>query len=212
MGMLYKPRLRTLLPVLLSVCWAGCSRPSGSNETGAHASQQVPFRTGTQTVAAPPDSALAVPQQSSNPSTTVPFRDPQSLPAGTMLTVRLKDPISAGVLGGSFAAVVDEAVVMEGATLVPSGANVMGRVESTSPSSAKHSHGLVRLTLTSIEVGGLEIPLQTSSLFARGASGQLQDRPSSGLSGVRLEQGRRLTFRLTEPFPIAGQIAKSTHP
>lgn len=210
MGMLYKPRGRMLLLVVLSLCWAGCTRPAGSNEPGAQAGQQVPFRGGTEAAATPSDSTLAVPEQTSGGSTPVPFRDPQSLPVGTLLTVRLKDPISSGLLGGTFAAVVDDAVVVDGSTLVPSGVHVFGHVESTGPAPEKHNRGLVRLTLTSIDIGGLDLPLQTSSLFARGATGETAEQRSSHLSGVRLEPGRRLTFRLTESVPIAGQIAKST--
>lgn len=211
MALLYKPRGRTLLPVLLSVCWVGCSRPAGNSETGAQAGQTVPFRNQGATAAPGSDSAGADPQISAKSSNALPFGEPQKLPAGTMLTVRLKEPISSDVIEakGAFTAVVDDPVVMDGATLVPSGAKVQGHVESTSASAGKPSRGFVRLTLSSIELGGAELPLQTSSLFARG-TGELH-RPESNSGVVRLEQGRRLTFRLTEPVPVVGQIAKSTH-
>ena len=116
--------------------------------------------------ATPPDNGL-------NPETGLPFHNPQSLPAGTLLTVRLKNPISADDPGANarFDAVVDEPVVIEGNRLVPRGATVAGRVESARASNVRRNRGYVRLMLDSIHVAGVNLPIQTSSLFVRGNSG-----------------------------------------
>jgi hypothetical protein len=131
-----------------------------------------------------------------------------------LLTVRLRNPISTDNPGasGTFDAVVDEAVTVEGSMLIPRGATVAGRVESARASKVKHNRGYVRLTLDSIDINGHDFPVQTSSLFARGDAGKAQapevDAPGRGIS---LEKGRRLTFRLTEPAYVARQRAIPGH-
>ena len=63
----------------------------------------------------------------------------------------------------------------------------------------------VRLALESVHMGGVDVPVQTASLFAR--QGPAADiSPST----VRLEKGRRLTFRLTEPVLLAPQRTQAS--
>jgi len=209
MSRLRRPRAGTILPLLLSLCWAGCSRP-GSNQGAADAGQhQVPFRAGGQseTTDLGPTVSAAAPEKGSDAEAGVPFRDPRSLPAGTLLTVRLKDPIFSDSSGASntFAAIVDEPVVIEGETLVPRGASVAGRVESAHPSTEKSNQSYVRLSLDMVDIAGRDLPIRTSSLFARGRTGEPQAQDLAGVVGV--EQGRRLTFRLTERLYMASRAA-----
>jgi hypothetical protein len=98
---------------------------------------------------------------------------------------------------------IDESVSVDGNILVPRGAGVAGRVESTHSAKMKGS-GLVRVTLDSINIAGKDLHLKTSSLFARG-NGASQ---SSAVHAITLEKGRRLTFRLIEP----AYVAQSTLP
>lgn len=209
-----RPRSRTIWPVMpLLLLAVSCSRPDGwrSDDSAAQAGQHpAPFQDGTANAtshvsAATPDHA--------NTEAGLPFRDDQSLPAGTLLTVRLKDPISAEnpasnrtAASGTFEAVVDEPLVVNGNTLVPRGASAAGRVESARSSNVKRNRGYVRLILDSIDVSGRDLPVQTSSLYARG----ILDDPAASEAGtppavIRLEKGRRLTFRLTEPVYVASQ-------
>jgi hypothetical protein len=137
----------------------------------------------------------------------------KNLPVGTMLTVRLKDPVwtDAPDASGTFEAIVDEAITVEGITLISRGANVSGRVESAGASTIKSNRNYVRLTLDSISLGGRDFPIQTSSLFARGqASISASDAPGDSLAVIHLDKGRRLTFRLTEPVYVASQKPLST--
>jgi hypothetical protein len=146
-----------------------------------------------------------------NPEAGLPFHDSQNLPAGTLLTVRLKHPISAQnpAANGTFEALVDEAVVIEGNRLVPRGAVVEGRVESARASDVRRNGGYVRLALDSLHLAGGSLPIRTSSLFVRGNAGSNPlpqgEIPSGAPSAsvVRIEKGRRLTFRLTEPAYVA---------
>jgi hypothetical protein len=259
-----------LLALLLAlICTAGCDRPADSQSGAAAQSGQppVPFHDGKATTSPPQNSPATAdagsnpppnlasnqtPNQAQNPAsnseTGLPFHDPANLPAGTLLTVRLKSSISAENPGanGIFEAVVDDPVVIEGNRLVPRGATVVGRVASARASRVKRNRGYIRLALDSIHFAGVSLPIQTSSLFARGSAGNTQVSTRQGARGevaqgdvargdvapadaaqaedsagqsafsqgktppgeaspvtIRLEKGRRLTFRLTESAYVA---------
>jgi hypothetical protein len=204
--------LAMLLATLLALLWtSSCARPAGpqSDDAVVHADQNpVPFHDGESAASAPQDSPAAQ-NPGSNPETGLPFHDPTNLPAGTLLTVRLKNPISAEnpAANGTFEALVDEPIVIEGNKLVPRGATVVGRVESARASNVKRNRGYVQLVLNSIHLSGVSLPIQTSSLFVRGNAGNVPtvETPPGEASPVmiRLEKGRRLTFRLTEPACVA---------
>jgi len=213
-GLAIWPLLLMVLPALL---WtAGCARPSGpqSDDAALHSDQHpVPFHEPGAT--ARPGDSPATQENGRSSESGLPFHESQNLPAGTLLTVRLKTPVAAANPGanGTFEGVVDEPVVIEGNKLVPRGAMVAGRVESARVSNVKRDHGYVRLVLDSIHMGGVSLPIQTSSLFVRGNAGDAQAVGAEGTPGetpkkvstivIRLEKGRRLTFRLTESAYVA---------
>ena len=208
---------------LLSLLGAvGCA-PPGELQGGEGATpagqQQIPFHEGGGRPS--PTGNPSTAQDSGNdakPETDLPFHDPQNLPAGTLLTVRLKNPISAEHADATaiFEAVVDQPILMEGNPLVPVGATVSGRVESARASNLKRNRGYLRLTLASIHLAGVDVPLQTSSLFVGGKAGQTQAPQSldgqASATVVRLEKGRRLVFRLTQPvYVAASRQAPASH-
>jgi hypothetical protein len=121
------------------------------------------------------------------------------LPAGTLLTVRLKNPVLAAE-NDSFEAVVDEPVVLQGDEMIPRGTVAEGLVEFVRTSDLKPDRGLVRLALESVCLGGVDVPLKTASLF--GPQATLKNASSSA---ILLEQGRRMTFRLTEKVLLPAQ-------
>ena len=188
---------------------ASCSRPAGTDDSSAQTTQPpVPFQEGTGNTSTSSHPIEVPPKRPVNGETGLPFRDDQSLPAGTLLTVRLKSPITAENPGpsGTFEAIVDEPLVIEGNTLIPRGAIAAGRVEAARSSQMKRNRGYVRLILDSIDVSGRDLPVQTSSLFARGNFGDPGGVEGDGSAPViHLEKGRRLTFRLTEPIFVAAQ-------
>jgi hypothetical protein len=212
------PQGLTIWPMLLILLWAaGCARPGGPQSDGgaAHAEQQhpVPFHDGDGIPDARPNASAAFQDAGLNPDADLPFHDSQNLPAGTLLTVRLKDPISSEnpVAGGTFEAIVDQPVEIDGNKLVARGILVAGRVESARASNVRRDRGYVRLALNSIHLAGVSLPIQTSSLFVRGNAGDNQVLPGKGPQDeassavIRLEKGRRLTFRLTEPVYVAAR-------
>jgi hypothetical protein len=185
---------------------------SGQGQPGQVQSGQVQSRQG-QSAASSEGAASAVPDPAkADPG--LPFRDGENLPAGTMITVRLQKDLTADNPDSSttFDAVVDHAIVVEGATLVTRGANVMGRVESANASMMKQDQGYVRLTLATLSIGGRDLPVQTASLFARGNAAAPRDSENEAAKPVvHLEKGRRLTFRLTEPVLLASQQGMPGH-
>jgi len=198
-----------LLPAVLAL---SCSRPGGLQTGDAQPPQagqpQVPFNGSGQRSNATPTQADSTMPSHDAAATALPFRNPLNLPAGTLVTVRLAQPISAGELAanGPFDAIVDDAVVIDGVSIIPRGAGAAGLVESARTSRLKRDRGYVRLTLESIEIAGRKLPVQTSSLFAKGGPA---DGPSSAspdpVDVVYLSKGRRLTFRLAGPLILASQ-------
>ncbi len=133
----------------------------------------------------------------------IPFRDSQHLPSGSLLNIRLKSPISAAD-NSTFEGMIEDPVVVQGKTVIPQGSVVSGRVESASPLTVQPDRGYVRLTLTSVRIGEVDVPIQTASLFAR------QHNPGNPSNRkVRLDKGHLLTFRLTEPVYATTQSAKN---
>src|ERR1700690_1805035 len=129
-----RPRGLTIGLVLLPLLWgAGCSRPGGLGSADGAAPadpHQVPFHDGDSKAPGSSNAGVSSAQdKGQKPEGELPFRDLQSLPAGTLLTVRLKSAVSADNpdSSGTFEAVVDEPVTIEGYTLVPRGAGVAGR-------------------------------------------------------------------------------------
>jgi hypothetical protein len=180
-------------------------------------------RTGAQ-AAVSPDPKLA---------SSLPFRaasHPRILPSGTLLTVQLEDSLVASKVraGDAFTASVAAPLTIDGDTLIERGTAVIGRIESAQSQADRPGlvpgAGYFRLTLSAITVDGRQLVLQTSSLFTRGTlteanvssgGGASYGGPGSGNPGsgntpnapsrsVRVQKGRRLTFRLTAPVTIDG--------
>jgi hypothetical protein len=201
----------TLLPLVLSLCCFSCAHPVANEDAAAKSGPPVPFRDALESAqTSSPGSALAVPGDGSSPTRGVPFQHP-ILPAGTLLSVRLNEAISADSRGqgSTFTASLDEPIMMDGRTALASGANVVGRVESAQASSPSDRRGYLCMTLNSIEVGGRDLSVSTSTLFAKGTTGAHSGRDPDK-SAVQLERGRHLTFRLSEPLSLSVPLAVSS--
>ena len=200
---------RGIVPLALILLGIGCSRPVTVPNNAANPNQhQAPYQAGSpKPASSEPLEASFAQGESSTVAEKLPFRDRENLPAGTLISVRLSRPISIADTGGensSFEAIVVDPVVVEGATLIPKGTLVSGRVESIRTSQLKPNRGYVRLALASVHAGGIDVPVQTASLFARQAL-------SASSPVIGLEKGRRLTFSLSEPAYIASPRAQSDH-
>jgi hypothetical protein len=150
--------------VLTLVLTTACARQpngAGAEETAPAADdqqQKMPFdRTSQKNGISPSESILPI---------------PQSVPAGTPVTIRLQAAVSSATAhsGDPFEAVLDEPIIVQGQTLAPRGAGVTGRVVAAKSSGRLHDPGYLRLTLASLTVKGKALPVQTSSIFLKGGS------------------------------------------
>jgi len=194
-----------LAALLLTVA---CSRPTGVPSDGANDGTQTPFQSSSQSAESGSEAGThSAASEDRGQEQSLPFHDPQNVPAGTLLTVQLRQSLTAATTAAndSFEATVEQPVVINGNTVVPRGTTVMGRVQSARVSNSRPNRGYVRLALESVHVGGVDVPLQTASLFARQTS---STEPSA--SAIRLEKGRRLTFRLTEAVSLNVQRTRAS--
>jgi len=196
-----------LIGLMLFLVVSGCSRPTpGVPAESPTSAAQTPFddRARNSNDEAPQTTAFL---EKSISSVELPFEGSQVLPAGSLLTVRLRSSIMAVNEGPkqTFEAVVDESVEVEGMTLIPRGTVASGKIGSVSVSNLRPDRGYVRLALETVNRDGLDLPVQTAILFARQISGDIQ----AGV--IHLEKGRRLTFRLTEPCYLGAQHSSAGH-
>jgi hypothetical protein len=115
--------------------------------------------------------------------------------------VELVDALSTAKVraGDTFMASVAAPLAIEGDALIERGTTATGHVESVR---SQAGSGYFQLTLSAITVEGRPLALQTSSLFARGTLQQPE--------GVRVQKGRRLTFRLTSPVTLNDSNSMAT--
>lgn len=198
-------RSRGAVPAILLILLAafGCSHRTPNMPTeGATQSNPAPFQS-------QPSPAAEIRQGFSltdSQGKGSPFQKSDLIPAGALLTVRLPVPLVAGSgFKESFEALLDEPVVVDGNMLISRDAIVRGEIESAHVSKTSPDRGYVRLTLSSVQVDGVSVPIQTASLFAR----QLSTAPANSVT-IRLEKGRRLTFRLKEQIFLPPNISKSS--
>lgn len=198
-------RFRVLTPAILILFLPlGCARrdPHLPAE-GAVQSSATPFQDPNPDATETGDQGFSA---GDSRGTEPPFQNAEIVPAGSLLTVRLRVPLVAG--SGSkdpFEAVLDEPIVVGGNTLIPRDALVSGEIESAHVLKSKSDRGYVCLTLNSVKLDGLPVPIQTASLFARQPLGV-----DANSDTIRLETGRRLTFRLKERVFLRSSPSKNS--
>jgi hypothetical protein len=164
-------------------------------------SEQAPFR---EVESNPAESSSTIMDQRTQDEGALPFNDSQAVPAGTLLSVRLKASISSAN-SALFEGTVEEPILVRGKTLIANGTPVMGHVQFVSSPRLKPDRNYVRLVLSSIRLSGSDVPIQTASLFTR------HHNPSDPSDPVIfLEKGHHLTFRLTQAVYPGTQTAQNT--
>lgn len=96
-----------------------------------------------------------------------------TVPAGTQLSVRLNDPLDSekNQVGDTFHGNLSAPIVIDGETVIPSGADVVGRVANVQSAGKFAGASLLTLELTSMTVNGKTYNLQTNQ-WSRSGEGR----------------------------------------
>jgi len=139
---------------LIFAALTGCSRQPVPVSNAASNGGRLPFERVSESSGISPTAGFAF----------------DGIPAGTEFTVRLQMALSSADsrAGDSFQTVLDEPLVIAGKTIAPRGTPVTGSVLAARASEGLKDPGYMRLTLASIVMNGKSVPLQTSSIFAKG--------------------------------------------
>lgn len=151
------------------------SAQSSSPRRHTPVSEPEPASDNQQAMAAPPP----VPQAPSEPvqvhpvAPTPPPPQKVTVPAGTQLSIRLNDPLDSerNQVGDSFHGSLSAPIVVDGETVIPSGADVVGRVANVQSAGRFAGNSLLTLELTSLEVNGRTYSLQTNQ-WTRAGKGE----------------------------------------
>jgi len=197
----------------------GCGRPGVFRQADADATsptdaQNLPFHQGADPPADESARPNVPPDGKSEPSTSIPrFAHTRLLPAGTLITVQLENSLTISRIhaGDVFNASVAGPVAAQGEVLIIRGTMATGDVESARPPASRAALGVdpgyAQLVLSSLNIAGKTVPIQTSSLFAKGTLPAAAGEESPQSARFQLAKGRRLTFRLTAPLTLRDQSA-----
>jgi hypothetical protein len=131
------------------------------------------------------DGGILRPESSS--ATTRPRTGPLELPAGTSLVVRMIDGVDSEVnrVGQTFAASVDEPVVINGQTAIPRGADVVLKLVDSKESGTFTGRSELTLDLVSVKVDGRPVDLNTQTVSRESDSrGQRTAKVAGGTAAV----------------------------
>ena len=124
-------------------------------------------KTADQQQAADNDSATAASDSAakSTPKEVPPKPKPIVVPAETVLSVTLDEPVGSKIStpGQHFAASMREPVEVNGRVAIPKGAKVTGTVKDAKPAGRFKGGASLELTLTSIEINGVDHEIHTSA-------------------------------------------------
>src|SRR5271165_3900663 len=120
----------------------------------------------------PPEPAPAV---QAPPPPPLPPPPPQKvlIPAGTQFTVRLNEPLDSerNQIGDTFHGSLSAPIVINGETVIPSGADVVGRVADVKSAGRFAGNSVLTLELTSVSMNGRTYNIQTNQ-WSRAGKGE----------------------------------------
>lgn len=183
-------RLAAVLLSLASLC--ACSRPPAESSAN---SQKLPFDRQSSSTGITPSQVLV-------PSST-------KLPEGTPIPVRLQTALSSASAhtGDTFNANIDEPIVIDGQTLVTVGTPAIGRVleAKAGVNSPGHSSepGYLRIVIVTLKVDNRAVPIETSSIFAKGGAREEHNAANSTRDkNIVIGADRHLNFRLAQTVDL----------
>src|SRR5437868_7258272 len=150
--------VRLTLITFLCMAIFDCNKPPAqSNNEGATASTPGTAPNATPSASSEPNTTRAAQPREKAPATK-PAATVVTIPAGTVLTVRLGESVGSKTSqpGQSFSATLADPVVVEGKTVIPTGANATGTVVDAKPLGRFKGGASLTLKLTSITFNGSE--------------------------------------------------------
>jgi len=108
-----------------------------------------------------------------------------TIPAGTQLSVRLNDPLDSerNQVGDTFHGSLSAPIVIDGETVIPSGADVVGRVANVQSAGRFAGASLLTLELTSMTVNGKTYNVQTNQ-WSRSGEGAGKRTATKAVGGA----------------------------
>jgi len=123
----------------------------------------------------PPDNPAMAPPMQEQPAAPAPPPPPPppqkvTIPAGTQLSVRLNDPLDSekNQVGDTFHGTLSAPILVGGDVVIPSGADVVGRVANVQSAGRFAGSSLLTLELTSLSVNGKTYNVQTNQWSRQG--------------------------------------------
>lgn len=152
---------RHVLCILFLFMLAACSKPADNSAAQNSAAQNS--TSSSNAAGGNAASSAAAPAQ---PAAQAPAPPPVVVPAGTTLTVRLGEALGSKLssAGQSFTATLAEPVVVDGNTVIPTGAKARGQVIDAKPLGRFKGGALLEVRLTSITVNGAEQSIESSAV------------------------------------------------
>ncbi len=143
--------------------------PRGKNQNGNADTMQAENTPPPVTQEAPPTPAPALPA----PPPPPPPPQKITIPAGTQLSVRLNDSLDSekNQVGDTFHGSLSTPIVIAGETVIPSGADVTGRVADVKSAGRFAGNSVLTLELTSLAVNGKTYNVQTNQ-WTRAGNGE----------------------------------------
>jgi len=120
---------------------------------------------------APPPAPEPPPQEVAPPPPPPPPPPAKvTIPAGTQMSVRLNDPLDSesNQVGDTFHGSLSTPIVLNGETVIPSGADIVGRVANVQSAGRFAGSSLLTLELTSVSVNGKTYNIQTNQWSRQG--------------------------------------------
>jgi hypothetical protein len=126
-----------------------------------------------------------------------------TIPPGTILTVSTLDPISSHDRPGrTFRAKLDQAVVIEGKTVLKAGAHISGVVETSR--GKPNTRDALRVNITNISQHGENVMLKTTGGVYPNPKAQGVQQAATGISlnEGTIAAGTKFSFKLAEPLNL----------
>ena len=168
-----RTRMKTLLLstiVATLIINTACGKPKTSSDEAAPAGQPAatssPGSADQTASAASTSNAAQTPSEPTLKSRAATQSGPITIPVGTVITVRTAQALGSKISqsGDTFTATVAQPVEVGGSVVIPDGASAAGTVVAAHPLGRFKGGALLQLRLTSVQINGHSVPVETSSV------------------------------------------------